>query len=544
MDCEESSYVSTPVDTPFLNSTIGDRLQYHAVATPNKTAFVICAFNGERDEITSLEIYELSLAFAKGLVQLGLCKGDTVGLSFGNNRNWLIATFGCQMMGAVPVYFNCRFEDGRDALPILKFPENCSAIIMESIDEKHVKFIENIVDTFNKADGKLFVSSIVLPTLRFVISSGFKGTRPIINDFSFVLSLGSTFKETKLPDINPDDVAIYLKTSGTTGLPKYIGKSHIQLLHYGEGSVMAYGMKSTDIFYNDRLFQWLGGFPVVYLVSGSTHVTGSVIVNQSFAEACDFMIRVTESEKCTVTKLLPVTIFELLTRKNINYRHRVITTSALPVPAKCAEVVGRFSDEFICNYGSSEMNFVCFKRVTEASDFSDYCTGKPIPGFEMKIVDKSGKILGRNQEGELLIRNKRAFSGYFKSPKQNEEAFDPDGWFKTDDLALIDSNGDFIIKGRCSDLILCYGAPIAPSPIEHEIQRHPDVSEVCVVRISDPISFQRPCVCVVVKTGATLSVKDLEEFGLKNCIEPFFAMIRKYVILDNLPKTIDRKSVV
>lgn len=519
--------------------TIGGRLKHHASIRSDKTAFTIRPAKGTRDVISCHEIYEQSLSFAAGLFQKGLRKGDTVGISFFNSRQWLIATFGCQIIGAIPFHFKFRSENGKEVIQILQILGNCTAIILDSNDEKtNNKFIEGLVNSTNDKE------KTVLSHLKCVICEGLENELIQCINFTDVLTLGSEFDKSCLPETFPDDVIIYLTTSGSTGLPKLVPKTHIQLLDYGEGAAFACGMTADDVFFNDRLFDWLGGYPVVYLVSGSTHVT---LLDQftigSFSDICDFMWQVMESEKCTVSKMLPLFIFELLKRENPTYRLRIIDTSGLPVPVNCAEVLGRFCDEFVSHYGSSEMNFVSFKHVKSQSEFSDYCVGKPLPWIEMKVVNKNGETAKKNEDGELFVRNKKSFNGYFGNQHETDKSFDADGWFRTDDVAYMNENSEYVVHGRCSDIILCYGAPLKPSNIEAVMMKHPGITEVCVLRMSDPISFQKPCVCVVPKDDITLTVDELEAFALKGAInlETMLIKTQKYVIFEKFPKTVTGK---
>ncbi|XP_052102969.1 3-[(3aS,4S,7aS)-7a-methyl-1,5-dioxo-octahydro-1H-inden-4-yl]propanoyl:CoA ligase-like [Mytilus californianus] len=518
--------------------TIGGRLRHHASIRSDKPAFIIRSAKGTRDVMSCQEIYEQSVLFAAGLFQKGLRKGDTVGISFFNSREWLIATFGCQVMGAIPFHFKFQSENGKEVLPILHILGNCTAIILGSNDEKiNNKFIEGLINSIN---GK---EKTGLSDLKCVICEGLENELVQCINFTSVMKLGSEF-DSCLPETNPDEVIIYFTTSGSSGLPKLVPKTHIQLLDHGEGAVFACEMSADDVFFSDRLFDWIGGYPVVFLVSGSTHVTlADLFTIGSFSDIYDFMWLVMESEKCTVSRMLPSFIFALLKRENPTYRLRVIDTSGLPVPANCAEVLGRFCDEFVSHYGSSEMNFVSFKRVKSQSEFSDYCVGKPLPWIEMKVVNQYGETAQKNEDGELFVRNKKSFSGYFGNLQETEKSIDADGWYRTDDVAFINDNGEYVVHGRCSDIILCYGAHIKPANIEAVMMKHPGIAEVCVVRISDPESFQKPCVCVVPKEGITLTVDELEAFALKDVTNLVTVVIKTqmYVIFEKFPKTVSGK---
>ncbi|XP_052089274.1 putative acyl--CoA ligase YdaB [Mytilus californianus] len=179
-----------------------------------------------------------------------------------------------------------------------------------------------------------------------------------------------------------------------------------------------------------------------------------------------------------VLQILPAFAMEILKRDENEISPRVLATGGVPIPKECAQVVPRFCKEFICIYGTTEMGGVSVKRSQAASDFSDYNIGKPWPGVEMKVVDTEGKTLPQNEVGELFVRNRVAFGGYHKNPDKTNQVLGTDGWYKTDDIAYMNENGDFTVTGRCSDIILCHGEPISPSYIEDEIKIHPAVAEM------------------------------------------------------------------
>ena len=160
MDEVDNSYAQTPMLEPFMYCSIPDRLRYHAKNTPDKAAFIIHSSSGDRNVYTCEEIFEQSLIFAKGLVQLGIEKGDTIGLAFHNSLEWIVSTFGIQMAGGIPLYMSYKYKDGRDIIQVLQISKNCKALIM---DYGKADLLKNIVD-FEAAEFK----SNCLPSLKFV----------------------------------------------------------------------------------------------------------------------------------------------------------------------------------------------------------------------------------------------------------------------------------------------------------------------------------------------------------------------------------------
>ncbi|VDI15959.1 fatty-acyl-CoA synthase [Mytilus galloprovincialis] len=542
MDHFSLSYDQLPMTEPFMHCTIPDRIQYYATDSPNKAAFIIHSTSGSREVITCKDLYQQSQTFAKGLVHLGIKKNDTIGLSFPNSKEWLVSTFGILMAGAVPLHMAFKYKDGRDIIPVLQIPGNCKAILMANEKDSSIRdFLDNILTRSETETKKMELKKErLIPSLKFVALdnsiTGFEDCCTI----SDILSTGTKYQNINLPFLDPDDIAAFLLTSGSTGMSKLVPKTHLQMLEFGQGFIAAYNMESCDVYFNDRLFNWGAGYPTVFLACGATHVTSSdQFTLQSISEICNFAIEIIKQDNCTVSQFLPAFAMEILKRDENEISQRVIATSGVPVSKDCAQVVPRFCKEFICLYGSTEMGCVSVKRSQAASDFSDYNVGKPLPGVEMKVVNSEGKTLPQNEVGELFVRHRVAFGGYHRNPDKTNKVLATNGWYKTDDIAFMNEKGDFTVTGRCSDIILCHGELISPSYIEDEIKIHPAVAEVCVVPVSDPVCFQKVCVCIVLRKGSLLSEDELIIYlseGVKSQIK-FQENSRIHLFFESFPKT-------
>ncbi|XP_071136698.1 medium-chain acyl-CoA ligase ACSF2, mitochondrial-like [Mytilus edulis] len=542
MDHFSLSYDQLPMTEPYMYCTIPDRLQYYATDTPNKAAFIIHSKSGSREVITCKDLYQQSQTFAKGLVHLGIKKNDTIGLSFPNSKEWLFSTFGILMAGAVPLHMTFKYKYGRDIIPVLQIPGNCKAILMANEKDNSIRdFLDNILTRSETETKKMELKKErPIPSLKFVALdnsiTGFEDCCTI----SDILITGTKYQNITLPFLDPDDIAAFLLTSGSTGISKLVPKTHLQMLEVGQGFVAALNMESCDVYFSDRLFDWGAGYPCIFLVCGATHVTSSdQFTLQSISEICNFTIKIIKQDNCTVCQILPALAMEILKRDKNEISPRVLATGGVPVPKQCAQVVPRVCKEFICIYGTTEMGGVSVKRSQAASDFSDYNIGKPWPGVEMKVVDTEGKTMPRNEVGELFVRNRFAFGGYHRNPDKTNKVLGTDGWYKTDDIAFMNENGDFTVTGRCSDIILCHAELISPSYIEDEIKIHPAVAEVCVVPVSDPVCFQKVCACIVLRKGSLLLEDELILYlsaGANSQIK-YLENSRIYLFFESFPKT-------
>ena len=450
---EDTSYIQVPLTKPFMYDTLGNRLKYLADEAPEKTAFILCYDDGKRDIIKRVEIYKKSFAFARGLLKIGLSKGDFVGVSFPNDINWLVSVFGCILIGVLPFFFKTDEQ-------VLRFPGKCVGLILDSTNHKGTNMKAILKETKDK--NRNLQQNSRLPNLKFIVAMNEVTNSSVgIYRYSDIADIGDD-QEANFPIIDPDDIVVMLTTSGSTGLPKCVSKTHIQMLNYGENSAFMYRMNDKDVYFNDRLFTWIGGFPIMYLVCGSIRVMPTEFFPhvESFHQRAKFIMSIMAVERCTVAKLLAMVVLELLKLDNPKRRLRVISIGGYPIPKTCAQLIGRFADAFVSHYGSTEQNPVLFKYIEIESEFSDFVAGKPPPGMEIKVVDKYGRTVGKNEMGELLIRNPRAFSGYYKDQRATEEVLDANGWFKSDDSCYMNDDGDYVINGRLSDIMQVYGAII------------------------------------------------------------------------------------
>jgi acyl-CoA synthetase (AMP-forming)/AMP-acid ligase II len=170
--------------------------------------------------------------------------------------------------------------------------------------------------------------------------------------------------------------------------------------------------------------------------------------------------------------------------------------------------------------------------------------GRAVPWLEVRIVDEEDRELSVSEVGELLVRGWVVMEGYYKEPELTRQAI-KDGWFHTGDLARIDSEGFIYIVGRKGELIKVGGERVFAPEVETVIHRHPSVSEVAVVGVSDRFRGEVPKAFLVAKKGKTLTEDELRYFCRKHLAH--FKIPHYFEFKDSLPKTrsgkIDKASL-
>jgi cyclohexanecarboxylate-CoA ligase len=163
------------------------------------------------------------------------------------------------------------------------------------------------------------------------------------------------------------------------------------------------------------------------------------------------------------------------------------------------------------SYGMTECPMFTSGRPEDAEADRYGTDGRPVPGAVARIVDESGRPLPPGEEGEVEAYGPQLCVGYL-DPALND-AFTPDGFFRTGDLAVMDARGFLRITGRRKDIIIRKGENLSAKGIEDDLAAHPKIADVAVIGVPDPDSGERVCACVVLRPGAdALTLAEVRDF--------------------------------
>jgi long-chain acyl-CoA synthetase len=337
----------------------------------------------------------------------------------------------------------------------------------------------------------------------------------------------------------PDDTAVILYTSGTTGRPK-----GAELTHF---NMFANAMISTD-----KLFG-LGPETVALCALPLFHSFGQTCVMN-----CVFYAGGTIS---LIPRFEPVKAFEIMQRDSVSYFAGVPTMyfyllnhpdagkydlsslrycssggAAMPVEVMHA-FNGRHGVTILEGYGLSETSPVAsFNHLHRAPKPGSI--GTPIWGVQMKCVDPEGREVPVGEMGEIAIRGHNVMKGYYKRPEATAEAI-RNGWFHSGDLARVDEDGYFFIVDRIKDMILRGGFNVYPREIEEVLYGHPAIAEAAVIGVRDEALGEEVKAVVAFKPGKSASEEELIAY----CKERLAAYKypRSVEVRDTLPKTASGK---
>lgn len=549
------SYAFTPDAHEVGYQSIPDRLRDIAKQYPDREAIVFLTTTGKRNVIKYQELYDQAKCFARGLIEVGIKKNDVIGISNKNCVEWEISTLGAQMAGAIPLHFFFKRLDGSDVLETLHGIPQCTTLIIDPGNgDINIDICENLLSSFDPGVSGS-VSSDTLVDMRKVlllVPSEKKGTK--CSTISDLIKLGKS-SNCELPQISPDDNAAIFLTSGSTGIPKAVPQTHISLIRSGMDFGKYMDLVPGDRHYNDRPFSWLGGYPCAFLVHMTTRITASdIMALKTIDDINVFTVKSLETENCTAALIITPCLHDMLHTKIPPCKQwplKVIATGGLPVESSCTKAAGTIAKSVVVMYGATEVGFISSISVTRPEDFEEYSVGYPAPGVELKIVDDDGNIVPKETAGEIYFRSRDRFQGYMNNKEKSAQCCDKTGWYKTDDIGIMRENGNFIVTGRKSDMMIIGGLLVSPLYVESVVKKHPEVVDAYIYPVHDDKMFQRAYAAVVLQPKSRLTEQDLKNYilqqlkGKDSFLETRF-IPEHFIFFKDLPHThngkLDRKA--
>ncbi|MFC1868825.1 AMP-binding protein, partial [Thermodesulfobacteriota bacterium] len=243
------------------------------------------------------------------------------------------------------------------------------------------------------------------------------------------------------------------------------------------------------------------------------HGAKMVLLDSTYPQ--DFC-QIIQDERVTCTGLVPTLIsrvvhFKDLRAYDLSSLKRIYVGAANSPPELVRKVEEKIGASYINAFGMVE-GPLAQSRPDDSMEIRSYTIGKPCcPYDELVTLDEKGRKTPPGKEGELAAKGPGIFTGYLNNPQANNDAFTPDGYFRTGDLAVIDERGVIRITGRIKDIIIRGGENIAARDVEDLISSHPDVEYVAVVGMPDPDLGEQICAYIKNMEGTTIGDEDIFE---------------------------------
>ncbi len=476
-------------------------------------------------------------AVAKGLMALGIAKGDKVAIWANNLPEWVYTQYGSARMGAVLVTVNTNYRSS-ELEYLLQQSDSTTLILIGGIREPddYIKVLNQVCPTIKDSEpGKLHCEK--LPFLKNIIYLG-KEKIPGMYNWDDVLEMGKSVSDqelkARLDSLDPDDVINMQYTSGTTGFPKGVMLSHTNLI--GNALSMAECMKLTP---DDAMCIPVPFFHCFGCVIGTLccMVSGTTMAPVvAFTAAA--VLKTVEASKCNALLGVPtmfIAEFEEMDKNSYDtssLRTGVMAGSTCPVEVMKRVIKDMGANEMTIVYGQTEASpGITQTRDHDSLELKTTTVGKALPNVEVKIVDQTtGVEMPFGEQGELCTRGYHVMKGYYKMSEETAKAVDKDNWLHTGDLAIMDENGYCKITGRIKDMIIRGGENIYPREIEEFLYTHPKVKDVQIVGVPNEKYGEEVAAFIQVKAGEKIEGPEISEF----CKEQIsYYKIPKYVFFIN-----------
>lgn len=483
-----------------------------AAKHPDITAVILDDY-----KMTYAELAATIRRIANVLKDKGVERGDKVAMMVPNTPHFPLIYFGILTCGATVVPVNCLYK----AKEIQYYIEDSEAKVFFYWAD----FRQEAVKAFRACETCHSLIEVALPGAK---------EQPPVGELLLPLLMAAP-AECDVVQTMPDDTAVILYTSGTTGSPKGAELTHFNMLF-------------NAMVVKDRLVAVQPG-EVTLAILPLFHSFGQTCVQNAglMAGATVTMVPRFDSEK----------VLEVIQRDRVNCMaavptmFRFLLNSAIENPsydfssvrvalsggaALPVELLRRFEEHFglriLEGYGLSETSPVASFNVLDRPS-KPGSIGVPVWGVDMRVMRDDGTFADVEEVGEIVIRGHNVMKGYYGKPSATEEAI-VNGWFHTGDMAKVDADGYFFIVDRKKDLIIRGGMNIYPREIEEVLYTHPDVFEAAVLGVSDELRGEEVAACVSLRSGATVTADDLIAFCDEHLAR--FKVPKRIEILDSLPK--------
>ena len=444
---------------------------------------------------------------AKGLLALGVQRGDHVAILMDNRPEWVVAFLALQQLGATAVGLN-TWATPREMEYTLAHAE--------------VKVII-AVETFRKNDYRAMLEGMqplasTFPKLKSIVwlgdsSSALAGKGQL--SWQGMLAMGESVTDEQIDAtaraVKSDDVAVIVYTSGSTAMPKGI------LLQHGLWIRNAWNIgerqRATE---QDRLWLAVSLFWSFGCVNALPNILthGACVVLQAHFDAAEALDLI-ERERCSLIYGTPNMVQALIEHPSRAGRDLSSLRSGAMIgaPEQLMTAVDLGARE-ICNiYGLSETYGNC--AVTDAHDPLSVrlqSVGQPLPGVTVRICHmETGALLAADEVGEIRVQGP-LFAAYYKDPEKTREAYDEDGFFRTGDLGMLDADGRLYYRGRLKEMVKTGGINVAPIEVEETLMRHPSVRTAYVIGMPDPVLDEVLVAIIMVREGAQFNAEELKKF--------------------------------
>lgn len=471
------------------------------------------AINYYGSEISFWELREKAVRLANAFSELGIKKGDRVGLHLPNIPQYLISYYATLYVGAVVVNFNPLYT-----------PEELTALVKQTGVSTFITF-DMVIPNVKAVTAEIEIPRVIATSV-FDFMDGVDISTPETmqmedqwHHFSQLLDNSQNLKRPKV-DINLEDAALIQFTGGTTGIPKGAVLTHANMV---AAAHLCFLWGSASMQYSspaDRVVMCALPFFHVYanivcLNWGMLNCATMILVPRF--EIDPFMDLVAGLEKSFFLPAVPTMINAIVNHPraaeiDLPKKLDLLNSGGGPIPVELIDQVEDLGIAYSEGWGMSETTSLGIANpVMGLKKFGSI--GIPFPGMDVKLVDlKTGTTeVPQGEPGELCIKGPLVMKGYWENPDKTAETL-IDGWMHTGDIAKMDEDGYFYIVDRKKDMIIAGGYNIYPRDIDEVLYQHPKVLDAVSVGIPHEYRGETVKAFVVLRPGETATAEEIIDF--------------------------------
>lgn len=506
-----------------LNITIGDLLDERAASDPDQEAIVYSAYPEYGPMLnlrwTYREYRDRADQVAKGLIALGLQKGEHIAVWALNFPEWILLEMAAAKVGLVLATANPTYRSHE--LEYVLRQGDIAALFFQAKVRDH-DCVATVGKLGSPAEGTGAVRSETLPRLRYAFLMGPPAPadvpwQPAL--FHELVALGASVSDEELKirqaSVKPDDLAQLQYTSGTTGFPKGALLTHHNILNNAAVVAHRLGTRAGDRFCTAMPLFHTGGCVLGVLSALYSGSTLFPLLAFDPVKALDTLA----NERCALFGGVPTMLIAMLQHphaKEVDLSHlQRVFSGGSPVPVALLEQVKQqWGADVGIVFGQTEASPTITQTFNDDPfELKAATVGKPLPHTEVKIINpQTGEVVPVGERGELCCRGYLVMAGYYNMPEKTADAIDKEGWLHTGDLATMNKDGYVNIVGRLKDMVIRGGENLFPAEIEEFLIRHPKVADVAVLGVPDTFFGEELLAVIMPKAGEQVTEEELREF--------------------------------
>ncbi|MFH1035566.1 MAG: AMP-binding protein [Pseudomonadota bacterium] len=528
--------------TTLRNLTLGQILDQTIAKNPDNGAIVYV----DRDlRLTYRQFGEVVDQLAKGLMALGVQKGEKVAVWANNVPHWVTLQFATAKIGAVLLTVNTHYKIA-ELTYLLQHSQTENLFIVDGFrDTDYLGILYELLPEL-RTQPRGFLKSARFPHLKRVFFLGQEKHRGFYS-MAEVMGMAEVLPQEAYLDrqasLEAHDVVNMQYTSGTTGFPK-----GVMLTHHNIGENGYWLGYNQNLGPKDRiclpvpLFHCFGC--VLGVMAAINHGATLVILEDFDPVAA---MTAVEAEGCTALYGVPTMFIAILEHKLFgkfdfsSLRTGIMAGSPCPVRVMQQVIEQMYMREVTIVYGLTEAS----PGITQTRAGDDIrrrteTVGRALPGIEVLLVDpETNQPVPLGTPGEICCRGYNVMKGYYNNPEATAKAIDQEGWLHSGDLGVMDRDGYLAITGRHKDMIIRGGENVYPREIEEYLYRLEGVFDVQVVGVPSQKYGEEVGAVIIRKPGSSLSEEDVRDFCRGQIAR--YKIPRYVIFVDSYPQTASGK---